>query len=97
MLELGAASPGLHESSGEAVARAGFTALVTVGGENARALSRAAARCGVPAGSVHHVDTSEAAGALAPSLVRAGDLVLVKGSRGTRMERVVERLQVEFA
>jgi UDP-N-acetylmuramyl pentapeptide synthase len=29
-------------------------------------------------------------------MVRAGDLVLVKGSRGVRTERVVERLVANF-
>jgi UDP-N-acetylmuramoyl-tripeptide--D-alanyl-D-alanine ligase len=97
MLELGEASRSLHETSGEAVARAGIAALVTVGGEPARALGLAASRVGVPPSSIHHVETSEAAASLAASIVRGGDLVLVKGSRGTRMERVVDRLQVEFA
>jgi UDP-N-acetylmuramoyl-tripeptide--D-alanyl-D-alanine ligase len=37
----------------------------------------------------------EAADALLRDL-RAGDLILVKGSRGVRTERVVERLRAEF-
>ena len=45
--------------------------------------------------AVQHVADSEQAAALAPQVVRDGDLVLVKGSRGMHMERVVERLQQE--
>jgi UDP-N-acetylmuramyl pentapeptide synthase len=57
----------------------------------------AAAESGVPRAAVSHVGVSEEAAALVPSVVRDGDLVLVKGSNSTRMALVVERLQVEFA
>ena len=39
-----------------------------------------------------HVATSTEAADIAAGLVQAGDLVLVKGSRGIKLERVVERL-----
>ena len=97
MLELGESASTLHEASGQAVARAGVAALVTVGGAAAQALGQAAVARGLPQSAVRHVATSEEAAVLARALVRPGDLVLVKGSRGTRMERVVEGLQVEFA
>nr|MCU0256332.1 hypothetical protein [Vicinamibacterales bacterium] len=93
MLELGDASVELHRDSGRAVARAGVAALVTVGGPPARALGEAAVAAGVPASRVAHCDTSDQAAEVARALLRPGDLVLVKGSRGTRMERVVEHLQ----
>jgi UDP-N-acetylmuramoyl-tripeptide--D-alanyl-D-alanine ligase len=41
---------------------------------------------------VRHFDTSEEAAAFLASEARPGDLVLVKGSRGIRMERVVRAL-----
>jgi UDP-N-acetylmuramoyl-tripeptide--D-alanyl-D-alanine ligase len=97
MLELGAASEPLHRGCGQAVAEAGVSTLVTVGGRPARALGEAAVESGLAHGAVSHVETSEEAASLVPSVVRDGDLVLVKGSRGTRMERVVDRLRVEFA
>lgn len=97
MLELGTASADLHRACGALVARAGVARLGTVGGPSARALGEAAVAAGVPAGSVSHHATSEEAAALAVSAVRPGDLILVKGSRGTRMERVVERLAGERA
>jgi UDP-N-acetylmuramoyl-tripeptide--D-alanyl-D-alanine ligase len=40
--------------------------------------------------------TSEEAAAGIAALIEEGDLILVKGSRGMRMERVVQRLMDEF-
>ena len=97
MLELGAASPELHRMAGEEAARAHLAELVAVGGANARAVAEGALNAGMPAAHVHHVENSTAAGDLAATLVKAGDVVLVKGSRGIRTEVVVERLKAEFA
>jgi len=96
MLELGDLSLALHEECGGVAASSGLMRLVTVGGAPARALGRAAIAAGMPAAAVSHFDTSdEAANALA-SQVTAGDVVLVKGSRGTRTDLVVERLTAVF-
>jgi UDP-N-acetylmuramoyl-tripeptide--D-alanyl-D-alanine ligase len=97
MLELGKAGEALHRASGEEAARAGLGALVAVGGSNARALAEGALAAGMPAGSVHYVKNSNEAADVAVTLVRTGDLVLVKGSRGIRTEVVVDRLKAEFA
>ena len=51
----------------------------------------------MPAAHVHYVANSEEAADLAATLVKPGDLVLVKGSRGIRTEVVVDRLKAEFA
>jgi len=97
MLELGDASEALHRASGEEAARAGLSALVTVGGANARALADGALAAGMLAANVHCVENSTQAADLAAALVKPGDLVLVKGSRGIRTEVVVDRLKAEFA
>jgi UDP-N-acetylmuramoyl-tripeptide--D-alanyl-D-alanine ligase len=97
MLELGAESVRLHRQCGEAAARAGVEQLVTVGGPPAAALRDAAIEAGMAAQAATHVATSDAASDLVGRVVRSGDLVLVKGSHGTRMLRVVERLQAEYA
>ena len=81
---------------GEA-ARAGLDALVAVGGANARALADGAIAAGMPAASVHHAENSSQAADIAATLVKPGDLVLVKGSRGIRTEVVVDRLKAELA
>jgi UDP-N-acetylmuramoyl-tripeptide--D-alanyl-D-alanine ligase len=97
MLELGAEAAPLHEACGRAAARSGLSLLITVGGEAARALGRAAVAAGMPAADVHHAATSAEAAELAVSRVRPKDLVLVKGSRGIRTEVVVERLAAALA
>jgi UDP-N-acetylmuramoyl-tripeptide--D-alanyl-D-alanine ligase len=88
MLELGALSASLHEEVGRDVAAAGAAVFVACGAE-----MRRAARSAEGAREVLAVDRSEEAGACLRARVAAGDVVLVKGSRGTRMERAVAALE----
>ena len=97
MLELGEQGASLHEGVGRAAARVGVDMLVTVGGASAAAMASAAIAGGLDAARVHHFATSDAAADLAAIQIAAGDLVLVKGSRGIRTDRVVDRLKAEFA
>ena len=92
MLELGDQSVRLHEECGRAVTEAGVTRLVTVGGEPARRLGEAAVRHGLAPAAVTHVATSDEAAALVDGELAAGDLLLVKGSRGIGTDRVVAHL-----
>ena len=71
--------------------------MIAVGGPAARSLADEAVATGMAAGRVSHVANKEEAEALALQRVRPGDLVLVKGSRGIGLDRVVERLKAEFA
>jgi UDP-N-acetylmuramoyl-tripeptide--D-alanyl-D-alanine ligase len=97
MLELGAVSPGLHRTAGKEIARADISILVAVGGSSAREVAEGAMAAGMSAERVHYVEDSKAAADLAVALVKSGDVVLVKGSRGIRTEVVVDRLKAEFA
>ncbi|HKB08296.1 MAG TPA: UDP-N-acetylmuramoyl-tripeptide--D-alanyl-D-alanine ligase [Candidatus Polarisedimenticolia bacterium] len=89
MLELGSYEVQAHARLGRQVAEAGIDLFVAVG-----PLSRRAADSARAAGArdVKHVPDSEAAADLVASAVQPGDLILVKGSRGMRMERVVQAL-----
>jgi len=95
MLELGDRAAALHEEVGKFVAERRVDLLVAVGGAAAGAMANAAVGAGMAAAQVRHVAESDAAAdALAPML-GSGDLVLVKGSRGIRTDRVVDRLKAD--
>lgn len=97
MLELGDHAVGLHEECGRAAADARLAWLVTVGGAPASAMARAALAAGMASGAVEHVATAAEASEAAAGRVRPGDIVLVKGSRGIGVDRVVARLKGEAA
>ena len=97
MLELGEFSDELHREAGRRAAAAGLDLLIGVGGSVAGAMTAEAVRSGLPERCVWHVSSKEEAADLALRHVRAGDLVLVKGSRGIGTDLVVERLKGEFA
>ena len=97
MLELGAHAAALHESSGRAAAAAGLRLLVSVGGQPARVLAASAVAAGMSASSVLYFESSEQAVPGVLAALRAGDLVLVKGSRGTRTDLIADRIAAEFA
>jgi UDP-N-acetylmuramoyl-tripeptide--D-alanyl-D-alanine ligase len=96
MLELGAHAGALHEASGRAAARAGLSRLFTVGGASARVMAAAAVDAGMPAEAVVHCGTSDEAADAVLAAIQPGDLVLVKGSRGTRTDIVADRLVVDL-
>jgi UDP-N-acetylmuramoyl-tripeptide--D-alanyl-D-alanine ligase len=97
MLELGEFSEALHREAGRRAAAAGLDLLIGVGGSVAAAMTSEAVLAGMPERCVWHVSSKEEAADLALRHVRAGDLVLVKGSRGIGTDLVVERLKGEFA
>ena len=92
MLELGGRAAELHRACGRAAVEAGFGLIVAVGGPAAEALAAGAREAGLAAASVTICATSAEAADVAARLVEAGDLVLVKGSRGIRTDLVVDRL-----
>jgi len=94
MLELGPAGEELHRRTGEKVAPR-LNALVGVGSLGRHFLDGARA-AGMSAESLLHFPDSKAAAAAAAEIVRPGDAVLVKGSRGARMEAVVDAIKARF-
>jgi UDP-N-acetylmuramoyl-tripeptide--D-alanyl-D-alanine ligase len=97
MRELGELSLALHEESGRRAVAAGIERLIAVGGDSAKALADAAVAAGLPADRVAYFITSTEAAEAIANLLSAGDVVLVKGSRGTRMDVVADRVKREWA
>jgi UDP-N-acetylmuramoyl-tripeptide--D-alanyl-D-alanine ligase len=93
MLELGEASATLHEACGYTAARAGVDVLVAIGGDVMDAMLRGAISGGLPTAHAHRFVDSASAAPAVENLVAPGDVVLVKGSRGTRTDVVVDRLK----
>ena len=92
MLELGDAAPALHAECGRAAAAAHVDELVVVGGPSADGLAEGAEAGGLARAHIHRFADSTSAAPFVAGLVRADDLVLVKGSRGTRTDVIVDRL-----
>jgi len=86
MLELGSRAPRLHEQIGEHARARGVGLLITVGPLAAQM------RRGF-AGQAHSVPDAQAAAELLPTLLNAGDTVLVKGSRAVGLELVAATLR----
>ena len=95
MLELGERGSELHAVVGRAAAAADVNVLLTVGGSGAAAMADAAIASGMPRNAVRHFESSVDAADAAAAMVTAGDVVLVKGSRGVRTDVVVDRLKAE--
>lgn len=92
MWELGVEGARYHREVGAAAARARVDWLVAVG-KHADDFAAGAVEAGLPEQRIARCSSAnEAARVLAGSL-RGDDLVLVKGSRGARMEAVIERLR----
>lgn len=90
MLELGGESESGHRDVGETAAALQIDHLITIG-KTAAAIADGARHAGLEKSSA--VESTSAAAELLGDIVSPGDLVLVKGSRAARTERVIE----EFA
>jgi UDP-N-acetylmuramoyl-tripeptide--D-alanyl-D-alanine ligase len=90
MLELGADGAKIHRETGEKIARSGIDMLIGVRGFAQEMVDGAADV------EAQFVEDSDAAGELLAELVKEGDVILVKGSRGVRTEKVIEKLLEKF-
>ena len=95
MLEMGAAGPEAHREIGRAVAREGLADAVVLVGPLAEMVGGSLAGSPVEVWSIDSVGGDGAA--LAASRLCAGDTVLLKGSRGVGLERVLGALRASGA
>src|SRR5260370_38565471 len=90
MLELGTTSPMLHREAGRLAAGTGkIDWIVGVQGDAAEIVLGAIAE-GHPESRTRFFPTSQEAAKFVRELVQPGGLLLVKGSRGVKMEQIVK-------
>jgi UDP-N-acetylmuramoyl-tripeptide--D-alanyl-D-alanine ligase len=92
MLELGGHAREAHEEIGAFMARSKVDLLVTVGRES-EAAARAFLETAAAGQRVRHLAGIEEAAAFLARELKPGDLLLVKGSRGMALERVIPLLE----
>ncbi len=97
MLELGPQSAQLHRESGrQAAAAKKIDWVLGVQGQASKIVG-GAVEAGLPASHARFFPNSADAGAFLAEMLQPGDLLLVKGSRGVKMERIVEALREQYA
>ena len=94
MRELGAETLVAHRALGAAAAAARLDALFLLGA-HADAVREGAEAAGFPADRITIATTHDDLGGRLATWCRAGDLVLLKGSRGAAMEEVLRHLQCQ--
>ncbi|MBA2341070.1 MAG: UDP-N-acetylmuramoyl-tripeptide--D-alanyl-D-alanine ligase [Pyrinomonadaceae bacterium] len=95
MLELGPEAGAMHRDTGREIGRAGVDFLWGVRG-HAHEFLQGAREAGMSDERMQFFEDSEAAGSALIEWAQAGDLILVKGSRGVKTDRVVKMLSERF-
>jgi UDP-N-acetylmuramoyl-tripeptide--D-alanyl-D-alanine ligase len=89
MLELGPAGAEAHRAVGAFAARSGVDLVITVGAL-AKLIGTGALDAGMPKDRVLEAQTHAEAARMLKTVSRPGDAVLIKGSRGMKMEKILE-------
>ena len=82
----------MHEEVGAFVAQQGISQLIACG-TLGRGLAEGARRAGMEPARVQELPDAAAAATAVKTMAVSGDVVLVKASRGMKMEQVVDALQ----
>jgi len=94
MLELGKYSEEGHREVGRYAAKARVDKLITVG-ERARDIARSAEEAGMARDNIFEYTDVAEAGRFIQQRIEQGDLILVKGSQGMRLEKIVKEIMAE--
>ena len=97
MRELGASSPTLHREAGVFTAKTGNVDWVIGVEGDAEQIVEGAVSGGISRARTRFFSSSEEAAKFLEEFITAGDVLLVKGSRGVKMERIVEALLARHA
>lgn len=91
MLELGEYTEAAHREIGEAAAAADVLYLITVG-EAAKYIANGALSFGMDKNYIYSFDNNETAADFLSEILEPGDMVLIKGSRGMKMEQIYKKI-----
>ncbi len=94
MLELGDRSAAAHREIGFNISEAEIDYLITVGNES-KLTAESAIEAGLAKDNVHEFKDTERAGKFLQDIIQPGDLILIKGSQGIRMEKIVKEVMAE--
>ncbi|CCO08721.1 UDP-N-acetylmuramoyl-tripeptide--D-alanyl-D-alanine ligase [Desulforamulus hydrothermalis] len=94
MYELGALSQTGHREVGEAAAGVPVDYLVTVG-QLARWIAEGGQQAGLPSACIRQCADNPQAVSIIKNILQTGDTILIKGSRGMRMEQIVQELAAD--
>jgi UDP-N-acetylmuramoyl-tripeptide--D-alanyl-D-alanine ligase len=97
MRELGASSPSLHREAGAFAAKTGKVDWVIGVSGDAQQIVEGAVAAGLPRAHGKFFATSEEAAKFLEDFFAPGDVLLVKGSRGVKMECIVDVLLARYA
>ena len=96
MLELGPEGPELHRNCGREAARAGLELIIGVQGQ-AKEILQGALDGGMDLSRLKFVRDALQAGDLLARMVKKGDVVLIKASRGVKLEQTLNTLRAAFS
>ena len=96
MLELGPEGPEMHRNCGREAAKAGFETIIAVQGQAAEILE-GAFEAGLDRSRLKFARDAAEAGDILARTVKKGDAVLIKGSRGVKLEQALNTLRAAFS
>lgn len=94
MLELGNYSEEGHRLVGKKVFEVGMNDLIIVG-ERARDIGRGAKKAGMKEENIFYFPNSDKAKSFIQERIKEGNLILIKGSQGARMEKIAKEIMAE--
>ena len=97
MRELGTSSTELHRECGRNAAALGNIDWIFGVQGNAERFLRAAVEAGHTGKRAQFFENSEEAAKFLPGFLQRGDLLLLKGSRGVKMEKILEAIESQHA
>jgi len=95
MLELGPEGPEMHRNCGREAVKAGIETIIAVQGQASEILE-GGADAGMDRSRLNFARDAVEAGDLLAGMVKKGDAVLIKGSRGVKLEQTLNALRAAF-